>query len=192
MWINRMIDGLIESAGASRAVVEHSRMSAAVRYACILTAAASLAVTGCQDPTAGDRVVLGPLMTKFPDQREQGPTDKDSPKEFTEISTGLKYRILRKSDGRKPTVADTVYVHYRGWLDDGTEFDSSYKTGQPNDFALMNVVVGWTQGLQFVGEGGMIELEVPGKLGYGPQGKPPVIPPDATLHFIIELVKIKD
>lgn len=119
-----------------------------------------------------------------------GPTDPEAPTEFTAEASGLKYRILRQSDGEKPTAADTVTVHYVGWLDDLTEFDSSYRRGKPATFALNQVVPGWTQGLQLVGEGGMIELEIPSSLGYGPQGQPGVIPPNATLHFKVELIEI--
>ncbi len=120
----------------------------------------------------------------------EGPSDPDAPEEFTATSTGLKYRILRKGEGDRPTTRDEVTVHYRGWLDDGTEFDSSYKRGEPASFPLGGVIPGWTEGMQLVGEGGKIELEIPGELGYGSRGSPPVIPPDATLHFIVELNKV--
>ena len=120
----------------------------------------------------------------------EGPTDADAPTEFTTTESGLKYRILRKSAGRKPTASDTVLCHYRGTLDDGTEFDSSYSRGKPIDFPLTGVIAGWTEGLQFVSEGGKIELEIPSDLGYGPQGSGGTIPGGATLHFIVELVKI--
>ena len=69
-------------------------------------------------------------------------------------------------------------------------FDSSYRNGRPVEFPLGQVVPGWTEGLQYVGEGGMIELEIPYHLGYGEYGKPPVIPPRATLHFIVELEEV--
>ena len=88
-----------------------------------------------------------------------------------------------------PTAADQVTVDYAGWLDDGTEFDSSYKRNSSATFGLSQVVAGWTEGLQLVGEGGMIELEIPSELGYGPSGRPG-IPPNATLHFKVELIKI--
>ncbi|NQV28195.1 MAG: FKBP-type peptidyl-prolyl cis-trans isomerase [Rhodopirellula sp.] len=120
-----------------------------------------------------------------------GPDDPDAPAEFTETATGLKYRILRKGAGRKPTAADTVKCHYRGTLDDGSEFDSSYSRGEAATFGLGQVIAGWTQGLQLVGEGGKIELEIPYQLAYGEAGRPPSIPPKSTLHFIVELVKIQ-
>jgi FKBP-type peptidyl-prolyl cis-trans isomerase FkpA len=124
--------------------------------------------------------------------KETGPVDANSSEEFTTTASGLKYRILRKSEGKKPTKADTVTVHYKGWLDDGTEFDSSYGRGEPATFPLGQVVPGWTEGLQLVGEGGEIELEIPSELGYGARGTPGgPIPPNATLHFTVELIRIR-
>jgi FKBP-type peptidyl-prolyl cis-trans isomerase len=125
-----------------------------------------------------------------PKPLEPGAVDEDAPEEFTTTKSGLKYRIRRKSDGKKPAAADTVTVHYRGWLDDGEEFDSSYQRGKSISFPLNGVIKGWTEGVQLVGEGGMIELEIPYELGYGAQGSGP-IPPKATLHFIVELISIK-
>ena len=122
---------------------------------------------------------------------EPGPADADAPQDFTSTASGLKYRILRKSDGQKPVATDTVVVHYRGWLDNGKEFDSSYNRGQEIDFPLNGVIGGWTEGLQLIGEGGMIELEVPSELGYGGRGAPPDIPPNATLHFLVELKQVQ-
>lgn len=122
---------------------------------------------------------------------EPGPVDDDAPKEFTTTDSGLKYRILRKSDGQKPAATDDVTVHYRGWLDDKTIFDSSYKRDMSITFPLNGVIPGWTEGMQLVGEGGMIELEIPSKLGYGARGAGNVIPPNATLHFLVELIEVK-
>ena len=121
----------------------------------------------------------------------EGPNGANAQEEFTETDSGLKYRILRQGTGASPGVDDEVSVSYRGWLDDGREFDSSYQRNQPVEFPLNAVVRGWTEGLQLVSEGGKIELSIPSDLGYGPQGAPPVIPPDAQLHFIVELHEVK-
>ena len=128
------------------------------------------------------------------DDREKvkpGKIDEDAAKEFKKTDSGLKYRILRKTDGKKPGPRDKVQVHYKGWLDNKTIFDSSYRRGEKIEFGLYQVIRGWTEGLQLVGEGGMIELEIPANLGYGARGAPPTIPPQATLHFVVELFQVK-
>ena len=132
-----------------------------------------------------------------PKAANQGPTDPDAPTEFTTTASGLKYRSLRKSEGAKPSPESEVTVHYKGWLPDphdgsrGKVFDSSYARGETISFPLNRVIKGWTEGMQLVGEGGMIELEIPAPLGYGAKGAGADIPPNATLRFIVELKKIK-
>jgi len=120
-----------------------------------------------------------------------GAIDADAPKTFTATASGLKYRVLRKGTGRQPKATDTVKVHYHGWLDNGKTFDSSYDRGEMIEFPLNGVIPGWTEGMQLVGEGGMIELEIPSSLGYGKRGAGGVIPPDATLHFLVELKAVR-
>ena len=135
---------------------------------------------------------LKPKQADLPElPKGAGEIDAAAPNELTPTATGLYYRILRKSDGRKPKASDTVVAHYKGWLDDGTKFDSSYDRGEPTSFPLNGVIKGWTEGLQLIGDGGMIELEIPYGLAYGAAGKPPTIPPKATLHFIIELKELR-
>ena len=114
----------------------------------------------------------------------------DNP-DVKETPTGLQYRVLREGDGDSPVAADKVKVHYAGRLMDGTEFDSSYKQGKSMLLRVEAVIPGWQEGLQLIGEGGMIELEIPYQLGYGSKGNPPVIPPRATLHFLIEIKKVR-
>ena len=106
-------------------------------------------------------------------------------------ATGLQHRVITPGTGNSPKATDSVTVHYRGKLIDGTEFDSSYSRNQPATFPLNGVIPGWTEGLQLIGEGGMIELELPPNLGYGAKGQGDSIPPNATLHFLIELVNIQ-
>ncbi len=120
-----------------------------------------------------------------------GIIDADAPTAFMETPSGLKYRILRKGTGAAPRPTNTVKVHYHGWLDGGQKFDSSYDRGEMIEFPLNGVIPGWTEGMQLVGKGGMIELEIPGKLGYGSQGIPGTIPSNATLHFLVELHDVK-
>jgi len=120
-----------------------------------------------------------------------GAIEKDAPKVFTKTDSGLEYRILRKGEEKKPKATDNVEVHYHGWLDNGNVFDSSYKRGEKISFPLNRVIRGWTEGMQLVGKGGMIELQIPAELGYGERGAPPVIPPNARLHFLVELLDIE-
>ena len=121
-----------------------------------------------------------------------GKLDADAPKAFATTPSGLQYRVLRKGGGANPKASSAVKVNYHGWLDGGTVFDSSYQRGEAIEFGLNQVIPGWTEGMQLVGEGGMIELVIPSKLGYGPQGTPGgPIPPNATLHFLVELIDVK-
>ena len=116
--------------------------------------------------------------------------------DFSTTDSGLKYRILTEGSENKPAASNTVTVHYKGWLpdpedgDQGETFDSSYDRGEPISFPLSGVIAGWTEGMQLVGEGGKIELEIPPDLGYGARGAGGAIPPNATLRFIVELLEI--
>lgn len=132
-----------------------------------------------------------PTFVDIPDlQTGTGPMDAGDTPEFSKTDSGLRYRILRNSEGEKPTAASTVTVNYRGWLSNGKVFDSSYERGEPTTFPLKNVIAGWTEGMQLVGEGGMLELWVPSRLGYGEGGSPGSIPAHSDLHFIVELVDV--
>ena len=120
-----------------------------------------------------------------------GKMDADAPKSMTKTGSGLQYRILRKGSGAKPSASSKVEVNYHGWLDDGKVFDSSYSRGKSISFGLNQVIPGWTEGMQLVGEGGMIELTIPPNLGYGSRGAGSAVPPNATLHFLVELIKVQ-
>ena len=119
-----------------------------------------------------------------------GMIDATAPYTFTTTPSGLKYRILRQGNGPKPTARQTVEVNYHGWLDNGKVFDSSYARKKSISFGLNQVIPGWTEGMQQVGKGGMIELVIPAKLGYGARGAGDAVPPNATLHFLVELIAI--
>jgi len=104
-------------------------------------------------------------------------------------ASGLQYQIIKEGSGASPKPTDTVKVHYRGTLTDGTQFDSSYDRNEPAEFPLNGVIKGWTEGLQLLKVGGKMKLFVPSDLAYGPQGRPG-IPPNSVLIFDIELLKI--
>jgi FKBP-type peptidyl-prolyl cis-trans isomerase FklB len=103
----------------------------------------------------------------------------------------LQYKILKSGDGPKPTKEQTVKCHYRGTLIDGTEFDSSYKRGEPTEFPVGGVIKGWTEALQLMPVGSKWQLFIPSDLAYGPNGAGQTIGPNATLIFDIELLSIK-
>ena len=182
------------------------------RSLCVSTLMLISVVVGCSDANQSEAPipeVLTAALPQTPGQSAAGDSaepvtyldsealregsglmDDDAPKEFQTTESGLRYRVLRNSDGPKPTADQTVTVHYRGWLDNGTEFDSSYSRGETISFPLRNVIPGWTEGMQLVGVGGMIELWIAPELGYGERGAGAAVPPNATLHFIVELLEI--
>ena len=106
-------------------------------------------------------------------------------------ASGLVYRSLKNGTGAQPTSAnDTVKVHYRGTLPDGKEFDSSYSRNAPIDFPLNRVIPCWTEGVQRMKVGGKAKLTCPPGIAYGERGAGGVIPPNATLHFEVELLAV--
>jgi FKBP-type peptidyl-prolyl cis-trans isomerase FklB len=107
-------------------------------------------------------------------------------------ASGLQYKVIKPGKGKKPKSSDTVTVNYRGTLIDGTEFDSSYKRGQPATFQVSGVIPGWTEGLQLMEEGAKWQLFIPSNLAYGERGAGGVIGPNATLIFEVELLSIQE
>jgi len=109
---------------------------------------------------------------------------------LTTTASGLAYEVVREGTGKSPKATDKVTVHYAGWLTNGKPFDSSYQRGEPASFPLNRVIAGWTEGLQLMKEGGTSKFVIPAALGYGARGAPPVIGPNATLVFLVELIKV--
>lgn len=107
------------------------------------------------------------------------------------LADGLQYKILEEGHGPKPTINDVVTVHYAGHLVDGTEFDSSYKRGEPISFPVSGVIDGWTEALQLMPTGSTWELYIPANLAYGERGAPPAIGPNETLIFKVNLIDVK-
>jgi FKBP-type peptidyl-prolyl cis-trans isomerase FklB len=106
------------------------------------------------------------------------------------LPSGLQYRVIKEGDGKRPTKADQVVVHYKGTLIDGTEFDSSIKRGEPMKFGVTKVIKGWTEALQLMKEGSKWTLYIPWQLAYGKDGRGGLIGPAETLVFEVELIAI--
>ena len=104
--------------------------------------------------------------------------------------SGLQYEVLSEGSGRHPKATDKVQCHYEGRLIDDAVFDSSYRRGEPAVFGLNQVIAGWTEGLQLMGEGAKYRFYIPYLLGYGENGAGEMIPPYATLVFDVELLKV--
>jgi FKBP-type peptidyl-prolyl cis-trans isomerase FklB len=107
------------------------------------------------------------------------------------LPSGLQYKILTEGSGKTPKATDTVTVHYRGTLINGTEFDSSYKRGQPVTFQVNGVIRGWNEALQLMKGGSKWQLFIPPELAYGERAAGPQIPPNSTLIFEVELISVK-
>lgn len=134
------------------------------------------------------------------DMESQGKSNKEAGEKFLAenkkkpgvitTASGLQYRVDKKVDGKMPGKESTVKVHYRGTLLDGKVFDSSYDRGEPAQFALNQVIPGWTEGLQLMSIGSKYTFWIPSDLAYGPQGMGGVIAPSSTLVFEVELIEI--
>lgn len=107
------------------------------------------------------------------------------------LPSGLQYKVLTPGTGKKPKAADTVTVHYRGTLIDGSEFDSSIKRNEPATFPVSGVIPGWTEALQLMQEGAKWQLVIPASLAYGERGAGQQIGPNSTLIFEVELLKVQ-
>jgi len=107
------------------------------------------------------------------------------------LPSGLQYKVLEEGSGKTPAASDTVTVNYRGTLIDGSEFDSSYKRGEPATFPVGGVIPGWTEALQLMKEGAKWQIVIPSNLAYAERGAMPVIGPNSTLVFEVELIKVQ-
>ena len=106
-------------------------------------------------------------------------------------ASGLQYKVIKEGTGAQAKETDTVTVNYRGTLIDGSEFDSSYKRGEPATFPLNAVIKGWTEGLQLMKTGSKYQFFIPASLGYGARGAGGDIGPNSTLIFEVELISVK-
>ena len=106
-------------------------------------------------------------------------------------ASGLQYKVIKEGTGTQPKATDMVTVNYRGTLIDGTEFDSSYKRGQPATFPVNGVIKGWTEALQLMKQGSKYQLFIPSGLAYGERAMGSDIGPNSTLIFEVELQEVK-
>ena len=135
-----------------------------------LLAACSVLLAGCAQPEpARQNVATGSKVT---------------------TPSGIVFESVQAGSGESPKATNAVRVHYRGTFPDGREFDSSYRRGQPAEFELDRVIPCWTEGVQMMKPGGKARLTCPPATAYGSRGAGGVIPPDATLHFEIELLSV--
>ena len=173
----------------------------------LLAAALIFAAAGCGEKAAEQTTAIeveNPPEEKAPEPEAAPPMlprqAREAPKVVTVTKdgwsvteSGLKYKDKKSGAGAPAGSGNTVTVHYKGWLDNGKVFDSSKKPGrEPFSFTIDNdsVIQGWHQGLKGMKVGGVRELEIPANLGYGAEGREPVIPPNSTLHFEVELLKV--
>ena len=145
------------------------------------------------DPATTRPVSIEPGPDDPKEKVKPGKIDKDAPTEFKKTKSGLRYRVLRKGSNERPTESDLVDIHYKGWLHDKnrTIFRSTYRKGTSREHPVKRVMPGWTEGLQLIGKGGMIELDLPAELAYGKRGIKGHVPPNARVHFIIELIDFR-
>ena len=145
---------------------------------------------GCQQPQVPP--VDSSTQPETPAAEAPAPTQAP-PGPKSEDVTELKIEDIKKGTGAEAKAGDTVTVHYTGWLTDGTKFDSSLDSGQPFSFPLGagRVISGWDEGVVGMKVGGKRRLTIPPAMAYGEQGSPPVIPPNATLVFDVELLGVE-
>jgi len=152
-------------------------LPAALASACLLYTAAASA----EHHEGGAKAAAGESAAK-PEAAEPKPVA---------TGTGLIFTELKAGTGANPTPTSTVTVHYTGTFKSGRVFDSSVERGKPASFPLNRVISCWTEALQRMKVGGKAKLICPGKIAYGLRGRPPTIPPNATLHFEVELLGIE-
>lgn len=152
------------------------------------TLALTLLLVGCNNSTQS----TGDNKTPTNAPAAAGGGSSGAGTEMKTTPSGLKYQVLKQGTGTvSPKATDRVKVHYHGTLLNGTVFDSSVQRNDPATFPLNAVIAGWTEGVQLMKVGDKFKFEIPPNLAYGPEGRPPVIPPNSTLVFEVELLEIQ-
>jgi len=170
-----------------------------------VVAVAALLLAGCKSQQSPQsQTAVTPPAPAAP-QAQPAPAAKEDPVEaartlgtetqnpVVKTASGLEYIDVTTGTGAEAKAGQMVSVHYTGWLVNGTKFDSSKDRGQPFQFALGGgmVIKGWDEGVAGMKVGGVRKLIIPFELGYGAQGRPPVIPPSATLIFEVDLLGVQ-
>ena len=150
----------------------------------------------CEEPEIKEKIVAHAKLMKTLGEKnkKEGEAFLDDNKKKEGVKTlpsGLQYKVIKEGTGKKPKLTDTVNAHFRGTLINGSEFDSSYKRGQPVNFTIASVIPGWTEALQLMKEGAKWQLFIPPNLAYGEKGTGSAIEPNATLIFEVELLSIQ-
>ncbi len=164
------------------------RLAAAIT----LTSAFAIATASLASPASASAPA-----PSAPQQAKDDDKDASKEKKMTETKSGLKYRDTKEGEGDSPETGQTCVMHYTGWLWEdgkkGQKFDSSVDRGEPFEFQIgrKQVIGGWDEGVATMKPGGKRELLIPPALGYGARGAGGVIPPNATLLFEVELIKVK-
>ena len=160
---------------------------------------------GVQDALSGEKPLLSKeeiqetmvafqkdMMEKQKQRGEAFLSENKKKESVKTLPSGLQYKVIKAGTGKKPKVNDTVTVNYRGTLIDGTEFDSSFRRGQPVAFPVSGVIPGWTEALPLMQEGAKWQLFVPPNLAYGERGAGGLIGPNVTLIFEVELISVQE
>lgn len=139
---------------------------------------------------AEQAAVKAEAASKFKEEGEAWLKMNSKKEGVVTLASGLQYKIIRKGTGKKPGPTSKVRCHYEGTFTDGRKFDSSYDRNEPAIFGVNQVIAGWTEALQLMGEGAEWELYIPYQLAYGEAGAGGSIPPCAALKFKVELIEV--
>ncbi|MEM6332306.1 MAG: FKBP-type peptidyl-prolyl cis-trans isomerase [Planctomycetota bacterium] len=160
------------------------------RLCSLMAAGACVLLAGCDpDPhVASDPALSAADIQRYADFQQPDPPDADG---LRTTRSGLRYAELEPGTGRRPGYGSTVVVHYRGWNEAGEVFDESYRRGEPARLSLNEVIDGYAEGMRLMREGARYRLIIPPYLAYGRRGSPPLIGPNETLTFEVELIEVR-